>query len=104
MSTDAEKNATAKYMIGKWNSKEEKTDITVEISKETIVISGKVNNEPIDVTFANSSWWVGDYLFFTSNPRFYLQYANEEHLGFGELVVPGIVGERKWGFKFDRME
>ncbi|MCW3085116.1 MAG: hypothetical protein JWP12_2482 [Bacteroidetes bacterium] len=103
MSSD-EKNATAHYMTGKWNSKGDKTDITVEISAKTIIISGKVNDEAIDVTFSNSNWWVGDYLFFTSDPRFYLQYANKTHLGFGELVVPGLVGEKKWGFKFDRVE
>lgn len=102
--TNEEKNLTARYMIGKWVSKGDNTDITIEISERSIAIAGFVKGESVETLFDNSNWWVGDYLFFTSEPRFYIHYATETYLGFGELVIPGLMGEVKWGFRFDRVE
>lgn len=99
-----EKNLTGQYMIGKWSSKSANTDFTIEISERTVRLSGTLNGESINVEFSNSNWWVGEFLFFTSNQKYFIQYANEKHLGFGELIIPGIMGEIKWGLKFDRID
>lgn len=104
MSTDAEKIASGHYMEGKWISKDDKTDLSIEISQRTVSIAGVVDGEPLNVEFDNSTWWVEEYLLFKPENRFYLHYANEKHMGFGELILPGDLGQAKWGYKFDRVD
>ena len=101
--TNEEMNATARYMIGKWACNVANANVTIEITNETITLIGTVGQETIDTTFVNKSWWLGDYLCFTTDQRFYIHYANETQLAFGELKNPGVVGETKWGLVLTRV-
>ncbi|MFL5765773.1 MAG: hypothetical protein ACJ77K_17640 [Bacteroidia bacterium] len=102
--TNEEKNSTARYMKGKWICKDVNTNVTIEITDREITVAGTVNRATVNATFRNNSWWVGDYLCFTSDQRFYIHYATEQKLAFGELKQPGIIGAIKWGLIFTRIE
>lgn len=95
--TNEEMNSTAYYILGKWTCNVENANVTINITNEVVTIVGKIGKEVIDVTFANETWWLDEYLCFISDQRFYIHYANEENLAFGELKLPGVLREIKWG-------
>lgn len=94
--TNEEMNATAHYMIGNWTCKVNNANLTIKITEKEVKLLGTVKEEDVSTTFDNATWWVGEYLCFTSDQRFYIHYANEKELAFGELLNPGVVGGIKW--------
>lgn len=102
--TNEEKNRTAHFMMGRWRSNGLDHDISIEITPSLITVEGTFEDDPIEATFEKAtSWWVETFLLFTSDPRFYIHYATEEHLAFGEMEIPGDLGEIKWSYRFNRV-
>jgi len=79
-------------------------EITINIAEREVTIIQKSNNEEVgNITFENDTWWVGDYLCFTSNQQFYITSANENKMHFGELETPALInGKVKWAKNFQR--
>ncbi len=102
--TNEEMTSTGYYKFGKWTCNVANANVTINITKETVTILGKIGQEAIDANFANETWWLGEYLCFTSDQRFYIHYANEKTLAFGELLDPCVVGEIKWGLVLTRAQ
>ncbi|MHB8262043.1 MAG: hypothetical protein ACYDEC_17425 [Bacteroidia bacterium] len=108
MSSDEIKIKTNKLLHG--NYCHEKTvggvrkEIIVSIDKEQVVINwfvAKVYSE--GKHFSSNAHWFNDYLVFTDEPKYFVRYADEDKLLFGEFTQVGIIGLPKWEEEFVRI-
>lgn len=101
---DEQKKITNKYFYGNWIN-EENLEITINITESDVTISQKSNKEELEsITFANDTWWVENFLCFTSNQLFFITYADINKMYFGEFESAGLInGKVKWAKTFNRV-
>ncbi|HSH65166.1 MAG TPA: hypothetical protein VLB84_05065 [Bacteroidia bacterium] len=101
--TQQEMNATNQNMYGKWQYKEDDTDLIVRILEGKLEVNGTLGGEKIhDVELKTGNWWVDPHLIFDGSP-FFIRKATSEKLIFGEFKKAGNSSDIKWQFEFDRI-
>lgn len=98
---------TVNNMYGNWIGNDEKYQVDISITRENVVVKvmDKEKNETEINTLASSDfWWVEQFLnFFDCKQRFYILWATESEMLFGESKTPGnFDGKNKWLIKFNR--
>lgn len=101
---------TTTNMNGHWygEGKTEKDDLTIKVylfidEQVTLSIFSKGKAEKVE-PFSPTAYWVEQYLIFMDKPRFFIKYATENQMVFGELEKPGNVNEKiKWVLEFKRV-
>ena len=100
---------TIRYMYGNWAAESKEGDITKEyslkISNEEVHLTIKENGKEVtNAKFENSAHWLEQYLFFWNTTKYFLTYADESFLSFGELTNPTVFdGKNKFFLKFSRV-
>jgi hypothetical protein len=93
------KTATLKFMYGTWLSTDAKVNVCISEHRLTIRM-----NEVEELEYSSAGEWWGSYYVFKDIPRFFILYANEKEMKFGELQLPNDVnGKHKWAAKFYRI-
>lgn len=109
MAVEEIKTKTGQFLYGNYFN--EKTvngvrkEIILSIDKEQIIINwfiAKIYSE--GKHFSSNAHWYNDYLVFTDEPKYYVKYANESKLIFGEFTQAGIVGLPLWEEEFIRIK
>ena len=107
--TDEEKRRTNSFVQGSWatdfnqNGIQEKIFINIQRHRTTLS-RYKGGIEFSNETFDTSLNWFGDFhlCFMHGNMRYYIRYADESTLIFGEQLPPQI-GSQIWEHEFQRM-
>lgn len=77
--------------------------ILIYISQEKSFINWRVDAIYEDgVTFDTNVHWFGDFLVFMGEQKYFVRYANEDELCFGEFSKPGHFEQIKWEKVLDR--
>lgn len=110
MTEGQKRTNTIKYINGHWYGKglmEAGTgvinaDLRIDEDVQLLIfINGKAEKVK---PFSSTAHWVQQFLSFMDNPKFYIKYANENQLFFGELISPGnFNGQNRWGLVFNRI-
>lgn len=104
--TNDERMMTGRCMDGTWEYHDADIHIRVFIQKNDVfnLRIQRTNQDLFEISMSSSAHWFGDYLcFITNNSPYYVRYANENSLIFGELENGGIIGVRKWEYDFKRV-
>ena len=107
--TDKElKVLTVNSMVGNWIGADDNYEIKISISSEAakVDITSKEGGETeTNVLATSNSWWVEQFFnFIDCNQRFYILYANETEMLFGECKTPTCFdGQNIWQIKFGRV-
>lgn len=84
------------------NSLEIKVDLFID-EQVTLSIFSKGKVEKVE-PFSSTAHWVEQHLIFMDRPRFFIKYANEHQMVFGELESPlNLNEEYKWILEFKRV-
>lgn len=109
--TEAQRRVnTSKYINGHWYGEGEMRcrpgTIKVALSiDENVVLSIYHNGRPEKVSpFSSTAHWVKDFLSFMDNRKFFIKYANETQMEFGELEKAGNFNRPiKWMLTLNRV-
>ncbi len=100
---------TIDSMHGRWAAISKEGDLQIEynlyIGREEVHFIIKENEKEItNDKFENSAHWLEQYLFFWNTGKYFLTYADESSLVFGELSNPNTFdGKYKFMLKFVRV-
>jgi hypothetical protein len=102
--TTEELTKIANYANGQWTYKKENIEHKVYISDLGCtyqILEDGIQIEKID--FSRKAAWFGDLLLFTDKMKYFVSFANDERLIFGEAkgVLKG--GEILWKYEFERV-
>lgn len=97
---------THNQMYGNWISQQNTNGLEIQINITSTDVSLIIKKEGIEqenITFSSNAHWFESYLSFIDGQRFFIIYANEKEMQFGEQESRGLFnGKNKWVLKFDR--
>lgn len=105
--SNEDKNRTVRFIDGKWRYENDGTVINIALEKfgDISIKIEQPDEETIEKTFSANAHWFGDFLCFVyDNSPYYLRYADENEMIFGEWVTAGLIADRKWEYFFQRIE
>lgn len=107
--TDKEKVDTGNRINGAWifegDQRGSRFKIVLSIDDEKVVINNYIANIYRDgKEISSNAHWFGDYLCFTQGQKYFVKYADESKMLFGEFTSPGVVGLPVWEHEFKRMK
>lgn len=98
--TNVQKDKTAQKIYGKWLFEDNKYQITILITTEKVNLK---NDKALLEIFNNNCEWSDDFLIFTdAGNKYYIKYADEKNLFFGEFTFPRSL-ITKWEIKLNRV-
>jgi hypothetical protein len=104
--TNETKIKTGKFINGIWsfegNKKGSGFKIILSISEKKLVVNNYIANifKNCEALFPNVHW-LGDYLIFNEKQKYFVKFADETKMLFGEFTIPGL---RVWEHEFTRIE
>ncbi len=107
--SNEQKNKTGKFIYGAWyfegNVKGSQFKIILSINEEKLVINNYIANIYKDgKEISSNAHWYEDYLCFTEGQKYFVRYADEKKMVFGEFTVAGVIGVPAWEHEFTRMK
>lgn len=112
--SDKQKKETLQFMYGEWRGegevKEDGASVfkyTLEIGRETTKFTVKQNDIVLkDDEFETSGMhWFDDYLWYVDTRKYFITYADEKQIVFGELSTLGTFdGKYEFYLKLKRVE
>lgn len=93
-------NETGRMMYGTWCCIESELETTVSINQTQTTVTIKRSNIVIkEESVQTKNWWLGEQLVFGTEQKYYLKYANENKLIFGERnpLIGDIIWEKQFG-------
>ena len=95
--------STNQYMFGAWKNVENAIEINITSSEASLINNGN-SIDVKDDSFSSNAHWFGDYLSFATQQSFFIAYANQTEMMFGEVEIAGTFnGKNKWVLKFNRI-
>ena len=94
--TDQEKTSTGQHINGAWyfegDQRGSRFKIILSIDEEKLVINNYIANIYKDgKEISSNAHWYGDYFCFTEGQKYFVRYANETKMSFGEYTSPGVL-------------
>lgn len=101
--TDEIKIKTNRFKDGNWISNESKEEIKLSISQSTLSFQVSENGKVEKKELSGNAHWFGDYLLFIEGQEYYIRYADEEKLIFGQQQPSALIGQIIWEREFRRI-
>lgn len=92
--------STINSYLGNWRNAVHDIDINISWYQGTNRVKLKINNTIEE--FSSSCHWFGPYLIFVGT-AYYVKFANETTLVFGENEGKGILDDIIWEYQFVRL-
>lgn len=108
MTEDEIKTVTNSCFMGTWTYtniiEKGELEIQIKINRDEATLVKKLNGKEVENnTFFSDAHWFDKYLSFITKQNYYIIYANESAMRFGELENPGVFnGQNKWLYTFQR--
>lgn len=107
--SDEQKIKTNHCINGAWyfegDQRGSRFKIVLSIDAERLVINNYIANIYKDgKEISSNAHWFGDYLCFTEEQKYFVKFADENKMLFGEFTSPGVVGLPLWEHEFTRMK
>jgi hypothetical protein len=96
------RNKIVEMMFGDWFFKKDNTEITLRINNRKVIITTITNGKSTVNEISANSNWTDDKLLFTEKQRYFVKYADEFELVFGEVNAPAV-NDILWERKFERV-